>query len=369
MARAETYDQAAITAGISEVLNSLGGITRFVSPGEKILLKPNMLEGLPPDKAVTTHPEVVRALIREVKKAGGVPVVGDSPGHGATRKVAAKCGILAVCEQEEVPLLDFDAVTEVAVPQGVTVKKLVLAKSVFEVDKIISVAKMKTHSFTTITGAVKNTFGCIVGADKAQFHLRMKKRNDFAGMLVDLVRLVNPALFIVDGVVGMEGYGPRNGQPKPVGLLLGGTNGFAVDLAMAMVMGFEAEKMPVAIHALKLGLVPPLAELELIGSGRDIRSQFLPPRNMESLEGRLPAWLVNIGQYQLTARPEIDDTCVGCGRCAEHCPPQAMTIVDGKMRIDYDTCIRCYCCQELCPENAVQLKSGLVLKAAKQLLR
>ncbi|MDR3564245.1 MAG: DUF362 domain-containing protein [Negativicutes bacterium] len=368
LAQTPSYDQAAVAAGIAEILDGLGGIDKFVQPGERVLLKPNMLEGLPPERAVTTHPEVVRALIRTVRQAGAIPLVGDSPGHGGTRKVAAKCGILAVCEEEGVELLDFAIATEVAIPQGTTVKKLLVAKAVFEVDKIVSIAKMKTHSFTTITGAVKNLFGCIVGADKAQFHLRMKRRDHFAGMLVDLARLISPMLFIVDGVVGMEGKGPRNGDPKQVGLLLGGTNGFAVDLVMARVMGFEAEKMPVAAQALKLGLVPPLTELELTGSGSGVRTQFAPPLHMESLESRLPGWIVNVGQNQLTARPEIEDHCVGCGRCVEHCPPQAMKLVDGRPKIDYKTCIRCYCCQELCPHNAVQLKSGLVLKAAKRLL-
>lgn len=369
IARAGTYEPAAVASGVSEVLTALGGMASFVRPGERVLIKPNMLEGLPPEKAVTTHPEIVRAVIREVKSAGGTPLVGDSPGVGGTIKAAAKCGILAVCNEEDVPLVPFDTTVEVSVPQGTTVKRLVLAKSVLEADKIISVAKMKTHSFTGVTGAVKNLFGCIVDTDKAQFHLRMKERKPFAGMLVDLARLVNPVLAIVDGIVGMEGNGPRNGHPKPAGVILGGADCFAVDQVMAAVMGLPTASLPVNVHARQLGLGADLADIEVVGSGREVRLSFIPPHNLESLEGRIHPWLVKLGRSQLTTRPVITAGCVGCGRCAEHCPPQAMTVISGRVKIDYSRCIRCYCCQELCPADAVRLEDSLLLQTVRRILR
>jgi uncharacterized protein (DUF362 family)/Pyruvate/2-oxoacid:ferredoxin oxidoreductase delta subunit len=369
VARAETYDQEAIAESLGEVLDSLGGITRFVGPGEKILLKPNMLEGLPPDKAVTTHPEILRAVIRSVKDAGAVPLVGDSPGSTGTVKAAEKCGLLAVCREESVELVPFDTTIEMTYPEGLTIKKFTLARPLTEVDKVISLAKMKTHTFMGMTGATKNMFGFIVGVQKAQFHLRMQARREFAAMLVDLANLVKPVLSIVDGVVGMEGNGPRNGSPVKVGVILAGTNCFAVDIIMAEMMGFNPEYLPVTALALERGLTPPLAGIELVGSARDIRLKFVEPRSMNSLEDRVPKWVADLGRNQLTARPEIDSSCVGCGRCAAHCPPQAMTVTGGKVKIDYDKCIRCYCCQELCPENAVHLREGPVLKAARRLLR
>ena len=369
IARTESYTPSAVAAGLDEVLAGLGGMSAFIRPGDRVLIKPNMLEGLPPAKAVTTHPEVVRGVIRAVRAAGGVVMVGDSPGIGGTVRVADRCGILAVCREEGVELVAFDAAVELAVPEGGTVKRLEVAAPLTRTDKVISVAKMKTHSFMTVTGAVKNLFGFIVGPHKAQFHLRMKRRDYFAGMLVDLARLVSPVLYIVDGVVGMEGNGPRNGQPKEVGVLMGGANGFAVDLVMARVMGLPAEKLPVAARALALGLTPPLADIEVLGSGAAVQTIFAPPKNLESLEGRLPGWLVGFCQYHLTARPAIGDACIGCRRCAEHCPPAAITMKDGRAAIDLGRCIRCYCCQELCPAGAVGLTDGLLLKAAKRVLK
>jgi len=236
-----------------------------------------------------------------------------------------------------------------------------------EVDKVISLAKMKTHSFMDITGATKNLFGFIVGMQKAQFHLRMQARRDFAGMLLDLANLVKPVLSIVDGVVGMEGRGPRNGSPIKAGVILAGTNCFAVDIVMAEMMGFSPEHTPVTALALEQGLTLPFAGIDLVGSGRDCRFSFAQPHSLNSLADKIPKRLADLGRSQLTARPEITDACIGCGRCAAHCPPQAMSVAKGKVHIDYDRCIRCYCCQELCPENAVNLAEGKLLKLIRRL--
>lgn len=364
--KAETYDKQVVELAMQTLLDELGGISEFIKPGDKVLIKPNMLEGLPPDKAVTTHPEIVRAMIKQVKGAGGIPLVGDSPGVSSTLKVAEKCGILRVCQQEEVELMPFIDKVEVPFAQGTTVKKFVLAKAYSQVDKVISLAKMKTHSFMGVTGGVKNLFGLMVGTDKAQFHLRMKKRSDFAGMLVDLAQVVNPVLYIVDGIVGMEGHGPRNGKSKQANILLGGTNGFAVDLVMAEVMGYKGETMPVAAKALSLDLSPRMKDIEIVGSGRNIRLKFAKPRNLESLDNKLPALVVEFFQNQLTAKPVIADHCIACGRCAAHCPPEAIRMMANKAVIDYKKCIRCYCCQELCPADAVKLQNGLLLKMLKR---
>ncbi|MBC8014577.1 MAG: DUF362 domain-containing protein, partial [Sporomusaceae bacterium] len=314
-------------------------------------------------------PEVVRAVIRQVKKAGATPLVGDSPGVGSTLKAGEKCGILEVCQQEGVELISVTDKIEVLFPEVMTMKKFVLAAAYRQVDQVISLAKMKTHSFMGVTGGVKNLFGLFVGTDKAQFHLRMKKRSDFAGMLVDLAQVVKPVLYLVDGIVGMEGHGPRNGIPKQAGVLLGGTNGFAVDMIMTEIMGFRSESMPVAARALALGLCPSVKQIHVMGSAKDVRLQFAAPRNLESLDKWLPLPIIDFFQNQLTARPEITKQCIACGRCADHCPPKAIQIVNHEAVIDYKACIRCYCCQELCPADAVELKNGFLLKVVKGIIQ
>jgi len=210
-------------------------------------------------------------------------------------------------------------------------------------------------------------FGFVVGTGKAQFHLRMNQRRDFAAMLVDLSLAVKPCLFIIDGIIGMEGRGPRNGNPIHLGALLAGTNGFAVDMVMSRLMGFPVNKLPVTARAMELGLVPALTEIEIVGSAKDRIVPCKAPRNIESLDERVPAWMANFGRAQLTAKPVIDKNCVGCGRCEAHCPPKSITIRNARSEINYSSCIRCYCCQELCPHDAVLLEEGILLRMIKKI--
>jgi len=365
---AADYSPELIDRKIDQALSLLGGLGQFVQTGERVLLKPNMLEGLPSECAVTTHPAVVRAMIRQVRQLGAIPLVGDSPGVSGTLKTAEKCGILSVCQQEDAELIPFEHSVEYPCPEGRTLKKFYLTDVLGRVDKVISLAKMKTHTFMGMTGATKNLFGCIVGVQKAQFHLRTQQRRDFAGMLVDLALLVKPVLSIIDGVTGMEGNGPRNGRPINVGVILAGANNFAVDIVMAEMMGFRSDDLPVAALSLERGLTPAFESIELVGEARDVRHKFIQPRSMRSLEDRVPAWFAKGARSQLTAQPAVQPNCIGCGRCVAHCPPQAMQLVGGIAQIDDAKCIRCYCCQELCPANAIQLRSGLLLKLAQQLL-
>lgn len=364
--KSDSYDPHIVQQAITDLLAHLGGMSQFIQPGDRVLVKPNMLEAVEKGLCVTTHPELVRAVIREVKKVGAIPVVGDSPGTSGTLKAAEKCGILAVCNEENVELVPFDDTVELAFPDGVTMKRFVVARRLTEVDKVISLAKMKTHTFMGATGATKNLFGFIVGMQKAQFHLRMQARQEFAAMLIDLANCVKPVLSIVDGIVGMEGNGPRNGNVVKAGVILGGTNCFAVDVVMAEMMGFKPEQLPLTTLALERGLTPSFIDIELTGSARDLRFRFVEPHSLQSLEDRVPKWIAKFGRSQLTARPEIALTCIGCGRCAAHCPPKAMTIVKGRAEIDYGKCIRCYCCQELCPCDSVRLQEGLLLRLAKR---
>ena len=366
--RVTDYAPESVAAGIGQALDLVGGLERFVQSGDRVLLKPNLLEGVSVECAVTTHPEVLRAVIRQVKALGAVPVVGDSPGVSGTLKAAEKCGIAAVCREESVRLVPFEGTAEYPFPEGRIIKKFQLTDVLQQVDKVITLAKMKTHTFMGMTGATKILFGCIVGVQKAQFHLRTRQRREFAGMLVDLANLVKPTLSIVDGVTGMEGNGPRNGRPFSAGVILAGSNCFAVDIVMAEMMGLPAESLPVAALSLERGLTADFSGIDLVGDGRDVRHRLQTPRSMRSLEDRVPAWFAHWAQSHLTARPRILDCCIGCGRCAAHCPPQAMELVDGKIRIDDAKCIRCYCCQELCPENAVLLTTGTLLRMAQRFM-
>lgn len=363
--QAANYQRETVAASLAEALELLGGLRNFIQPQDRVLIKPNMVEAMKADTAVTTHPEVLRAVIQALKALGVRDIlVGDSPGYQTARKVAEVSGIMAVCLEENVELVDFERTFKVNNPAALLLKTTELCDIIQNVDKIISLAKMKTHSFTGITGAVKNLFGFVVGKSKAQFHFRMQKQRDFAKMLLDIHDIVRPALSIIDGIIAMEGAGPRNGTPLPCGVLIVSDNALAADLVMQQTMGFAPDGAPVSSLALELGKIPPLSQIKLVGSAQSLCLAFQQPNSFADTKEKLPTWFVDLAQKQLTARPVIKANCIACGRCQAHCPPQAITL--GQIaQIDYRKCIRCYCCQEFCPADAIKLQDGWLLKICK----
>ena len=357
------YENKLIEQALREAFCAIKIHENFFKPGETVLIKPNMVEAVSAERAVTTHPAVLQALIKILKEYNVKIIVGDSPGYQSTYLVAASCGIKAVCDTEQVELVEFVGAREFVNEQAKLVKRFYLADILGRADKIISLAKMKTHSLTGVSGAVKNMFGCVVGPSKAQFHLRMPRQNDFAQMLIDLQQTIKPCLQIVDGIVGMEGAGPRNGTPIKSSVIIVGKSAFAVDKIMADLMGMDGLKLPVSKLALEQDLLR--HDQELDPGERILIKKFERANNYTSLTDRVPKLLVSIAQRQLTLRPVIKSNCLVCQRCLKQCPPQAITLQKEKLVIDYDKCIRCYCCQEFCPVNAIELQAGIALKIIK----
>ncbi len=172
IAHCATYDPEAVSAALDAALAPLGGMSAFVGEGDRVLIKVNLLAKATPERAVTTHPEVVRALVRSVRAAGGLPMVGDSPGGPNTsaqiRSLHAATGMAAVCSEEEAELVLFDDdAIRVANPSGTLYGAFTVGRLVAEADVLISVPKFKTHGFMMFTGAVKNLFGCIPGSGES----------------------------------------------------------------------------------------------------------------------------------------------------------------------------------------------------------
>jgi uncharacterized protein (DUF362 family)/Pyruvate/2-oxoacid:ferredoxin oxidoreductase delta subunit len=342
----------------------LGGMEKFVNPGERVLIKPNLLKACRPEEAVTTHPEIVRAVIRLVQSAGAEAVVGDSPGMGDLRKVCEKAGILDVLREEGAVLAEPDEVVQVKNPGRF--QRFEISRLAYEADAIINLPKLKTHGMTVLTGAVKNLFGCIPGKRKVQWHLNTGvNHGHFMTMLVELCALLKPRLTIMDAIVGMEGNGPGSGDPRKIGVVLAGQDPVAVDTVSSALVGVEPARLPVlrAAASMRFGETE-LERIRVLGEALSevaVKQFRLPPQ--EHLEWRLPEWARRSLKNALTTRPVVDkNTCVHCGICQGHCPQGAITDAAGGIEINYRSCIRCFCCQEFCPQGAIAVGRGWALK-------
>ncbi|PLX73876.1 MAG: (4Fe-4S)-binding protein [Desulfuromonas sp.] len=352
---------------VTSQIKTLGGIDSLVKQGQKVLIKPNMLAGKPPEKAVTTHPEVVRAVIEAVQKTGCEVQVGDSPGIGKPETVARKCGIMQVIEETGVAFAPFTESINVPSQTGIF-HHLEIARDILDADVIINLPKLKTHQMMGLTCGVKNLFGAVVGMRKPRLHLQAGSDKEFfALMLLDLADYLKPALTLVDGVTAMEGDGPGSGDPIDLGLILSSRSALAVDTVACELLNLPTSSVwtqKVARQRGMPGCQPD--EIELVGDPLDdLRPERFRPAKSTDVNFNLPDFIKKPLKKSLSAHPEPDrETCVLCGECVRSCPPQAMSIEKGLLQIDLDRCIHCFCCQELCPHGAIATRQGLLLKLA-----
>jgi uncharacterized protein (DUF362 family) len=362
------YSREEVRNAMLRVLAPLGGMGAFVRPGERVLLKPNMLSAKTPDAAVTTNPEIVRAVIELVREAGAIPFVGDSPGIGKLQRVAEKCGIMQVLEETGTELVEFTEPVQVS-GEGIF-KRIELAKPYLEADRLINLPKLKTHGMMTMTCAVKNLFGAVVGAGKIAWHLRAGEDRDlFAQMLLEIYQFRKPDLNIVDAITAMEGDGPSGGDPRHVGLLIAGENAVSVDVIAGEILDIPKKLLYLERVAAKLDITgvertsihvsgPPLREVR-------VKDFTLPP--ISDVQFGLPRFLARYIRQYFTAYPfPLSGKCKLCGICKDACPPGAIVIRDGSLEIDNAKCIRCFCCRELCPENALGVREGKLLRIIKK---
>ncbi len=344
----------------------------FVKPGQKVLIKPNMLSGKSPKRAVTTHPQIVRAVIRLAMASGGRVSVGDSPGIGSPTLVARKTGILEVIKETGARFAPFtDSV--IVHPKGTTLQQIEVAKDILDADVIINVPKLKTHQMMGLTCAVKNMFGALIGMRKPGMHLQAgTDKGLFARMLLEICEALEPSLNIVDAVVGMQGEGPGNGDPVKIGALLAGSSAQAVDTVAAALVKMLPDQIFTQQQALATGRpLTRLTELELVGTPlAELQINHFRAAKMTDINFGIPGYFGRRLKHLLTAHPQVDhQNCVRCHVCVKHCPPQAMAIANDLLNINYDLCIRCFCCQELCPHAALTTHQGLVLRLSSRLHR
>lgn len=375
--RAAEYTPAVCEQAVERVFAALAAPGR-IGPDTRILLKPNLLARHAPDHAVTTHPEILRAVIHACVRRGARPeniTVADSPGglYNAARMEAMykTTGLAAVCAAEGVQAYTACESGVRRVENGVLVHEFELIRPVLEADFIIDLPKMKTHVMTGMTAACKNLFGCIPGLQKAEWHTRFPEKERFGQMLTDLLLAVQPDMAVLDAVVGLEGDGPAGGEPRPVGLVLGGEDLPLLDQAVCSLMGLEPMRVPYLKAAVGRGLVSERFDPAVLCGDADafapVKDWKLPSSYQGGGSGStdfalssMPAFLAPAAQWaerRIAPHPVVDrKKCIGCGRCAEICPRHTIAVSGGRARIGAKDCIRCFCCHEMCPAKAIEVR-------------
>ena len=360
-----TYDPALLKEAMAFHLQSLQ-IFDKLTPGMRVVIKPNLLMARRPDAAITTHPAVVRALCEVLRENDITDItIAESSGGPHLQKYMentyAACGYNALTDVAKLNL-DMDFVS-VKPPEGSLVPAFNIIKPIAEADFVINVCKLKTHGMTQFSAGMKNLFGCVPGLQKPEMHYRFPGPEQFCRMICELDQLVNPGLTIIDAIDCMEGNGPSGGNIRHYGALLASADMYAMDNYVVGLMGMNADELDMLRQARNLGLLTD-APVDLIG---DILAPADPPFKLPDSKkldfmGHVPTFLQPIAKKFLTKVlkpiPRIHtETCVGCGKCAESCPMQIITIESKKAGIrDKKACISCFCCQEMCPVRAISVK-------------
>jgi uncharacterized protein (DUF362 family)/Pyruvate/2-oxoacid:ferredoxin oxidoreductase delta subunit len=363
LVRCESYDENAVSGAVAKGLDLLGGAARFVKSGEKIVLKPNVLLGSNPDACVTTHPAVFKAVGKLLQQAGAKIYYGDSASIGKCEGNMRRAQLKQVGDDMGFIIADFDAGRNAAHADALLVKSFTIANGVLDNDGLVSLPKLKTHGLSRLTGAIKNQFGCIPGLIKSQYHVKLPDPYDFSTMLVDINTLIKPRLYVMDGIMAMEGNGPRSGKPRKVNVLIFSTDPVAVDAMASRIINLNPEFVPTSRPGEESGLGTYHSErIELVGNS--LESFIVPDFDvvrtapMSCSSGGLMKFVKN----QVCEKPVINKAkCTVCGTCVKMCPvePKAVDWHSGDKTkppsYKYGRCIRCFCCQEVCPEGAISI--------------
>lgn len=371
VASCQTYEQEEVNRAVVRVLAPWEGMASIVRPGQRVAVKPNLILRKRPEDAATTHPAVVEAVVRQVQAAGGHPLICDSPGGPFTapllRTIYKVTGMEGVAQRTGAELNYDTGELLLPHPGGKVIKNLPVIKVLAEADLIIAVPKLKTHGMTLYTGAVKLMYGAIPGLKKAEYHFNMQRLQDFSQLLIDIVQLLPPAFVIMDAVWGMEGDGPTSGDPRHLGVMLGGVSSFAMDMVGCRLAGLQPGQLPMLQLAVDAGIAPAPDRIMVQGDPLPVPEPPFKLPGHKNLDFNLPPlvkrWLGNLIQPRPVLAPEI---CSGCGQCNTVCPAGAVTLGEGPPIIDLDKCIRCYCCQEMCTAKAIKVHQPWL---GKKLLR
>jgi len=359
--KASTYNEDELKPAVFELLEKcIGG---QIAVGARVLVKPNFLLPAKPESAILTHPGIVAAACEYALGQGAQVLVADSPATGSFNRLLKKGGFKQALGNMGIEVRPFKET--VAVDIGEPFGKIDLAREALEADLVINLAKLKTHSQMLMTLGVKNLFGCVVGLEKPQWHLRSGVDRDlFARLLVQIHYAVNPAVTLVDGILALEGDGPgKGGRPRQVGVLAAGRDAAAVDAAICSMLQLDPARLPTHRAAAARGLAAGSADIR--GDFKTVADFQFPDQGAVTFG---PDFFKGFVRSHVLQKPVADHgRCRLCAECWTICPAGAVFESGQSVAFDYGNCIRCYCCVEVCPYGALAARMPKVGRVLEKL--
>lgn len=366
------YREELLYPAVCKTMDALS-VHEELRPDLKVVIKPNLVMAKSPDYPVTTHPLVVKAVVRYLREHGVTDItLAESSGglYNAEhmKNLYRTCGMAAL-EPDIRMNMDFSAQT-VATKQGFKNHSFHLITPIVEADYIINICKLKTHAMTGYSGGIKNLFGTIPGLEKPQMHYRWPDIEDFSNMLLELAQTVAPQLTIIDAIDAMEGNGPTGGTSHPLHLLMAARDFYTQDYFAAGLMKLDPMNIVMIRQAVEQGLATP-DNIRLVGDEipDDLTPFQVPDTKRLDFSTALPGFLqkpaVAVMGKLFKSYPLLNRSkCVGCGKCAESCPAHIIKIKQdrhGKKKAVFQKkgCISCFCCQEMCPMKAIEVRKAL----------
>ena len=383
----KTYEKENIKQIIYQIFSTQSFLSKL-NTLNTVLLKPNLLGPYSPEKGITTHPEFIAAVIEILKDYNIKISLSDSPGGTIKyRSVLQKCGILDLAERYNFEIID---------PANSGISKFIkstsgrqmtdgnieyiISKPFVECEALINLPKLKTHTLTLFTGAIKNCYGTVPGLAKSNYHRIAPNPTEFAKIIVDIYAIIKDKIVfnLMDGVIGMDGDGPSSGDTKNFGVILGSSDAVALDFCASRMIGYKPNKIPTILFASEKSGIS-LQNIKLTGDFEEnftLKNVSIRRSKITNLIlGGLSKPFKGIFQKLFWMHPDfLPEKCTKCGNCAKSCPVSALTISsvsagpspDGNEftipQLDREKCILCLCCIEMCPESAVYMKKSLLGK-------
>jgi uncharacterized protein (DUF362 family) len=237
-----------------QTIDLIGGMSRFVKPGQTVLIKPNQTVYYSADEGCTTDPLVVAAMIRLARQAGAarVQVAESSGGFMNSIEVMETTGVAAIAEREGAELVDLGRckTQPTPIPNGRVIQSCPIPVPLLEADVIIDCPKAKNHHIQPISGALKNW----VGAVNAQWRQDNHGKPDMFGKFMDIMSVIRPDLCVCDALIAGEGDGPIANLPHWCGCILASDDPVAMDVSICRLLKHDWHKLKFVPEAVSRGI-------------------------------------------------------------------------------------------------------------------